>query len=36
MGVNSRRYFSMHFSLDACARKYEGIFTGEVGKRLSR
>jgi colanic acid biosynthesis glycosyl transferase WcaI len=34
MGLNSRRYFSEHFSLDACRRSYEKILAEEVEKRV--
>ena len=35
MGINSRRYFNEHFSLESCMRSYERIFLQEVDKTLS-
>jgi colanic acid biosynthesis glycosyl transferase WcaI len=35
MGLNSRKYFNAHFSLDSCMRSYERIFLKEVDKKLS-
>jgi colanic acid biosynthesis glycosyl transferase WcaI len=36
LGMNSRKYFNEHFSLDSCMRGYEKIFFREFHKKISK